>query len=137
MKKREESNLFQKIDQYNQVLEDSERMVLIMSSKVDHSKGQKPSSRAYFGCVYSHEKIYFFAGKNNEIMNDLRSLNFKKMEWKHEDSHNHSLDNNRAILHKEKVFEVETLKERFSCSMVLYKHYLFVFGGGGSYIDSL
>lgn len=84
-KKSEETQIFKRIDQYNQVLEDSQRMIMMLSSKIDISKGQKLSSRAYFNCLYTKDKFYFFGGKNNEIKNDLRSLNLKKMEWTHED----------------------------------------------------
>jgi hypothetical protein len=43
----------------------------------------------------------------------------------------------RVYLAREKVFEIDLLTKRFSCSLVKYKHYLLVFGGGGAYIDSL
>jgi hypothetical protein len=85
VKKREDQQIFQKIEQFNQAMEDSENMMLILSQRIDTSKGQKPSARAYCGCIFSGQKFYFYGGKNNDIMNDLRSLNLDKMEWTHED----------------------------------------------------
>lgn len=83
------------------------------------SYGSMPDSREGTSACIIDNSLYLFGGFSRDIYNDMRVLDLNKLRWRLI-----SLPYNKP-------------SERFNHSMIAYKNKLVLFGGAGSYIQSI
>ena len=76
---------FSKIEEQNQIIEDSMFIVPVFINHIGFTTGQRPCSRKNFGCCWANGRLYVLGGSAYTLLNDLKSFSFSTLSWRSED----------------------------------------------------